>query len=40
MTPEGTYINGENYVPREMSAGKKIFYGVLRVLIMPFRRFL
>ena len=40
MTPEGTYINGENYVPREMSAGKKLFYGVLRVLIMPFRRFL
>ena len=40
MTPEGTYINGENYVPREMSAGKKLFYSVLRVLIMPFRRFL
>lgn len=36
----GSYSYGENYVPREMSIPKKIFYGVLRVVIIPFRRFL
>ena len=36
----GSYSYGENYVSREMSLPKKIFYGILRVVIIPFRRFL
>lgn len=34
------YVLGENYQPVKMSVGKKIFYSVLRVLIIPIRRFL
>lgn len=37
---DGEYIYGENYVPRELSTGKQIFYGILRVLTIPLRRFL
>ena len=37
---DGSYTYGENYVPRELSLPKKIFYAVLRMVIMPFRRFL
>ena len=37
---DGEYEMGENYHPVEMSMGKRIFYGVLRVLIIPIRRFL
>ena len=37
---DGEYEMGENYQPVEMSMGKRIFYGVLRVLIIPIRRFL
>ncbi len=40
MTEEGTYQNGENYVPQEISAGKKIFYQIFRILVKPLRRFL
>lgn len=36
----GNYIQGENYVPKKLSTGKKIFYGVLRVLTVPLRKFL
>lgn len=34
------YVMGENYRPVEMSAGKKIFYSILRAFIIPIRRFL
>ena len=34
------YVYGDNYVPREFSLGKKIYYGVLRVLIRPIRHLL
>lgn len=36
----GEYIQGENYQPKELSFGKKVFYAVLRVLTIPLRRFL
>lgn len=40
MAEDGNYQLGENYVPKEMSFGKKLFYGVLRIVVMPIRRFL
>lgn len=40
MGENGEYQYGENYIPREMSVGKKIFYSIMRVLVMPLRRFL
>ena len=40
MGSDGTYIQGENYVPKELSFGKKVFYLILRVLTVPIRRFL
>ena len=38
--PDGNYIQGENYVPKKLSTGKKIFYWTLRVLTVPLRKFL
>lgn len=40
MDEKGDYIQGENYVPKKLSTGKKLFYAVLRVLTIPLRRFL
>lgn len=40
MDSDGTYRLGEYYTPRAISTGKKIFYGILRVLTIPIRRFL
>ena len=40
MEPDGNYIQGENYVPKKLSTGKKIFYWTLRVLTVPLRKFL
>ncbi len=40
MTTAGTYAYGENYITRTISIPKQIFYAVLRVVIVPFRRFL
>lgn len=34
------YIAGENYHAVEMSVGKKLFYGILRIVIIPIRKFL
>lgn len=34
------YEYGENYAAREFSVGKKIYYGVLRILIRPIRHLL
>ncbi|WP_282923577.1 phospholipase D-like domain-containing protein [Mediterraneibacter massiliensis] len=39
-TASGTYQYGENYVPKEMSFGKKVFYALLRIITLPLRRFL
>ena len=35
--PDGTAVDGINYNALEQGAWKKIFYGVLRVLVFPFR---
>ena len=40
MTESGEYEYGPEYQEKEMSTGKKIFYGVLRVITVPIRRFL
>lgn len=40
MGDDGEYIYGENYKPKNLGIGKRIFYAVLRVVILPFRRFL
>lgn len=40
QTAENEYTYGENYHAKPMSAGKKIFYGLFRVIVMPIRRFL
>lgn len=40
MNTDGNYTYGENYTARKLTAGKKLFYAVLRVLVIPFRRFL
>lgn len=40
VSPEGVEKNGEKYRSIEQKTGKKIFYGVLRVLILPFRHLL
>lgn len=40
VAPDGTIINGENYQIIEQSVGKRIFYGILRILIIPFRHLL
>lgn len=40
MGDNGTYVYGEYYKEKEMSTGKKVFYGLLRVLTVPIRRFL
>ncbi len=37
---EKEYVHGENYKTKTMSAGKRVFYGLLRVIVMPIRRFL
>lgn len=37
---DGSYCFGPAYVPRELSLGKRIFYGVLRLVVIPIRRFL
>ena len=38
--PDGTATDGAKYDPLEQGVGKKIFYGVLRVLVIPFRHLL
>lgn len=36
----GTYQYGENYKKKKLSVGKKTFYSILRILVIPIRRFL
>ncbi len=38
--PDGRAEDGENYTPLKQGIGKKILYGVLRVLVIPFRHLL
>ena len=40
MTASGEYSEGENYKGIRLSTAKQIFYSVLRVLIIPIRKFL
>ena len=40
VRPDGTAVRGEDYPDRELSAGKRFFYQILRILIMPFRHLL
>lgn len=40
MEKNGEYTYGKNYKEKNLSIGKKIFYGVLRVIVLPIRRFL
>lgn len=40
VSPDGVEEDGENYRPAKQKMSKKIFYGVLRVLIRPFRHLL
>lgn len=40
VSPDGAEEDGGNYRPAEQKTSKKIFYGVLRVLIRPFRHLL
>ncbi len=36
----GPYQYGENYKEKKLSVGKKTFYSILRILVIPIRRFL
>ena len=36
----GTYQYGENYKEKTLSTGKKLFYTILRIVVIPIRRFL
>lgn len=36
----GGYVYGENYKTKGMTTGKKIFYAILRIVVIPIRRFL
>lgn len=38
--PDGTTVDGEDYEPLEQGIWKKTFYGVLRVVMIPFRHLL
>lgn len=40
ISPDGTVTDGEQYEPEEQSTQKKLFYGVLRILTVPFRQLL
>lgn len=40
VSPDGTVTEGENYQPVRLNGVKKIVYGVLRVLVIPFRHLL
>lgn len=35
--PDGQEIENENYIPAEMDSSKELYYGLLRVIIRPFR---
>ena len=40
MGKDGKYIYGDNYKKKDLGIGKKIFYGILRIVVLPIRRFL
>ena len=37
---DGSYSYGPGYIAKETSIGKRIFYGILRIVVIPIRRFL
>ena len=39
-TDEGIYEYGKNYAPKQLSTGKRAFYGFMRIIMRLFRRFL
>lgn len=40
VDPDGTTTDGINYRRKEQGIGKKVFYGILRFVIIPFRQLL
>ena len=40
VTSDGTETKGTSYIEKELPSKKKLFYGVLRVVIRPFRHLL
>lgn len=40
VMPDGSVFLGEDYVPASLSFGKSVFYGILRLLVLPFRHLL
>lgn len=40
MGKDGKYIYSDNYKKKDLGIGKKIFYGILRIVVLPIRRFL
>lgn len=40
MSDNGRYKYGENYISRNLSVSKSIFYGIIRILMLLLRRFL
>ncbi len=40
VAPDGNITDGENYEPMEQSWGKRIFYGILRNIVIPIRHLL
>lgn len=40
ILPDGTVVEGVNYEPVRQGIVKKTFYGILRVLVIPFRHLL
>lgn len=40
MSDNGRYKYGKNYIPKNLSASKSVFYGIIRILMLLLRRFL
>ena len=40
VLPDGTVTDGDHYQEMELSVGKQILYGLLRIVIIPFRNLL
>lgn len=40
VSPDGTTVDGEDYRPVSQNMGKKALYGILRIVIIPFRHLL
>lgn len=40
IAPDGAITDGKDYLPVKQDIGKKVYYGILRVIIIPFRHLL